>query len=332
MTHARGLFARHLLGLGVAALTAASFDIFGDAHAEDNYPSKKVTFVVATAPGGYADAVGRVIADKLGARFHQNFIVENRGGGGGNIGARNVIGAGSDGYTVLVTTTQLAINETLYKNKGFSTNDLKAISIPVSAPEVILAHPSNPAKNLADLFRAAKTTPLVFGSAGVGTGSYIEAQYLFKVMAKVETTHVPFPGGAPALNAILGNQIPTLALTVSPAIASINSGTLRGLGIAAPERKSFVPSVPTFAEGGFPNYYASSWVGFFVPAGTSPDIAEKLNAAINEVLKDEGVQKRLTSLGAELIHAPLPKTNEYFQGEIKRWGDMVRTLGLSINN
>jgi tripartite-type tricarboxylate transporter receptor subunit TctC len=326
------LFAGHLLGLGVAAFAAASFGMAGNACAQDNYPSRKVTFVVATAPGGYADAVGRIIADKLGARFHQNFIVENRGGGGGNIGARSVISAGNDGYTVLVTTTQLAINETLYKNKGFSTNDLTAISIPVSAPEVIMAHPSNPAKNLSDLVRAAKTTPLVFGSAGIGTGSYIEAQYLFKVLAKVETTHVPFPGGAPALNAILGNQIPTLALTVSPAIASINSGALRGLGIAAPERKAFVPSVPTFAEGGFPNYYASSWVGFFVPAGTRTDVAEKLNAAINDVLNDEGVKRRLTALGAELIHSPLPKTNEYFQGEIKRWGGMVRALDLSVNN
>ena len=324
--------ARRLLGAGIAALLTLGWGTAQYARADDAYPARKVTFVVATAPGGYADAVGRIVADRLSARFHQNFIVENRGGAGGNIGAKNVISAGGDGYTVLVTTTQLAINETLYKNKGFSTNDLKAVSIPVSAPEVIMAHPSNPAKNLSELVKAAKTTPLVFGSAGIGTGSYIEAQYLFKILAKIDTVHVPFPGGAPAMNAALGNQIPVLALTVSPAIASINSGALRGLGIAAPERKSFVPSVPTFAEGGFPNYYASSWVGFFVPAGTSPDVAEKLNTAINSVLNDDEVKRRLTALGAELINTPLPKTTEYFQSEMKRWGDMVRALDLSVTN
>jgi tripartite-type tricarboxylate transporter receptor subunit TctC len=310
---------------GVAALALSG----ADPAAAQQYPVRPITAVVAAAAGGYADAVARIIAEKLGTRLGQNVVVENRGGAAGNIGAKAVASATPDGYTMLVTTTALAINETLYKHRGYSAADLKAASIAVSAPEVIVAHPSNPAKNVAELVKQNKT--ITYGSAGVGTGSYIAAEYLFKVLAKVDTIHVPFPGGAPAINALLGNHIPVLAATAPPLISPINRGAMRGLGVAAAKRMALLPTVPTYGEQGFPNFYAASWVGFFLPAKTPPAIIEKLNHEINEALNDPQVQARLKPLGVELFRRSTADTAKFFDSEVATWGKMVTTLGFSVN-
>lgn len=301
------------------------------ASSAGDYPNRRVTLLVAAAAGGYADAVARLIGHQLSDELGVNFVVENRGGAGGNIAAKVVATSPADGYTILVTTTQLAINETLYKHAGVSAADFRPVSIPVSAPETILANPSYPAKNLRELIETAKGGTITFGSAGTGTGSYIQAQYLFRKIAKVQTIHVPFPGGAPAINALLGNQVPLIAITVSPAIASINRGSIRGLAIASPERLPLVKSVPTYAENGFPNYYASSWVGFFVPAKTPDEIATKLNTSIGKILNEDAIRHRLEPFGVQFIHASLAQTSEYFDAEIKRWGEMVRALNLSVD-
>jgi len=299
--------------------------------AAQQYPTRKITAVVAAPAGGYADAVARVIADKLAARLGQNIVVENRGGGGGNIAAKAVAAAAPDGHTILVTTTAMAINETLHKNKGYSVFDLRPAAIAVSAPEVILSHPSHPAKTLAELVKASQGQSITYGSAGVGTGSYIAAAYFFKVLAKLDTVHVPFPGGAPAINAILGNHISILAVTVPPVIAPINRGAIRGLGIASAKRMELVSQIPTYAENGFPNFHASSWVGFFLPAKTSDAIAETLNREINDALKDPTVQARLNPFGVELLQRSKEDTVVFFRSEVDHWGKMVKTLGLSIN-
>jgi tripartite-type tricarboxylate transporter receptor subunit TctC len=319
--------------LALSCLLAACLFGFAGQHAAaaDEYPSRRVTMIVAAAAGGYADGVARIIGQRLSEELGQTFIVENRGGAGGNIAAKVVASASPDGYTVLVTTTQFAINETLYKHAGVSASEFRAISIPVSAPETILANPSFPAKNLREFIDNAKDGTITFGSAGTGTGSYIQAQYLFLKIAKLKTVHVPFPGGAPAISALLGNHVPVIAITVSPAIAGINNGTIRGLAIASPQRLGLVKSVPTYAENGYPDYYASSWIGIFVPAKTPDAVAEKLNATIGKILKEDAVQRRLEPFGVQFIHAPLPKTSDFFNAEVKRWGDMVRALDLSVN-
>ncbi len=302
-----------------------------NASAANDYPNRRVTLLVAAAAGGYADAVARVIGHELSTELGANFVVENRGGAGGNIAAKSVASSPADGYTILVTTTQLAINETLYKHAGVSAADFKPVSISVSAPETILANPSFPAKDLRELIANAKGEPITFGSAGTGTGSYIQAQYLFRKIVNLQTIHVPFPGGAPAINALLGNQVPVIAITVSPAIASINQGTIRGLAIASRERSPLVKSVPTYTENGYPNYFASSWVGFFVPAKTPDEIRTKLNASIGKIIKGDAVRTRLEPFGVQFIHASLPQTSEFFDAEVKRWGEMVRALNLSVD-
>jgi tripartite-type tricarboxylate transporter receptor subunit TctC len=320
-------YVRHAL----AALAIAVLVLPQQRAAADTFPSKNITLVVAFAAGGVADTVGRMIGQGLTERLKQNVVVENRGGAGGNIAAQAVARAAPDGYTLLVTTTALAINETLRENKGFAAADLKAVAVSASSPESLLTSTSNPAGNLADFVKNAKGKAVNFGSAGVGSGSHIAAEYFFKEIAKIEATHVPFQGGAPALNATLGNQIDVLATTLGGApAAQINAGKLKGLGIAAEKRAGVVPGVPTFAEQGYPGFFAASWVGVFAPAKTDPTIVAKLNAAINDTIKSPAVQQKLTSIGFDPIAIAQADADALFKGEVAKWGKMVKTLNLSV--
>lgn len=327
MPHLR-LFRRALVALALSALALPH----GKASAQ-TYPANKITLVVAFAAGGVADTLARLIGQGLTERLHQSVVVENRSGAGGNIAAAMVARAAPDGYTLLVTTTALAINETLRENKQFAASDLKAVAISASSPEALITSPDNPATDLADFVKRAKAQgkAITFGSAGVGSGSHIEAEYFFKELAKIPATHVPFQGGAPALNATLGNQIDLLATTLGGApAAQIGAGKLKGLGIAAEKRAAVVPGVLTYAEQGFPGFFAASWVGVFAPAKTDAKIIAALNAAINETIKSPEVTKRLTSIGFDPITGSPAEADAMFTGEVAKWGTMVKTLKLSI--
>lgn len=308
--------------LGLAAIPPA---------AAQQYPSQPITIVVAAAAGGFADGVARTVGEKLGERLGQSIVVENRGGAGGNLGARQVARSKPDGHTILVSTTSMAINGTLYKNMGYATADIRPAAIVGSAPEALVVNPNNPAKNLAGLLQAAKDKGIEYGTAGVGSGSFIAAEYFFKVLAKVQTVHVPFPGGAPGVTALLGGHLGAFAATVSPLIVHINAGKMRGLAIASAQRYPVVPDVPTYAEGGFPGFHAASWVGFFVPSKTDNAIVDKLNTTINEVLKEAVVQERLKRFGLQPMYGNTAETARFFASEIDNWGKMVKTLGMSIN-
>ncbi len=316
---------------GGCALLISYVLVAAPSAAQQQYPSQAITIVVAAAAGGFADGVARTIGDRLGERLGQRVVVENKGGAGGNLGARTVAQSAPDGHTILVSTTSMAINGTLYKSMGYATEDISPVAIVGSAPETIVVHPGSPARTLAELVQAGRSKSIEYGSAGVGSGSYIAAEYLFRNLAKVETVHVPFPGGAPAVTAVLGNHIGTLAATVSPLIPHINSGALRGLGIASANRHAVVPSVPTYAENGFPDFHAASWVGFFVPSKTASPVLDKLNVTINDILGEAAVKERLTRFGLEPMYGNLSETTRFFNSEIEHWGRMVRALGLSIN-
>jgi tripartite-type tricarboxylate transporter receptor subunit TctC len=295
------------------------------------YPAGKITIVVAFAPGGFADTMARLVAQELGERLRQTILVENRAGGGGNIAASLVAHAAADGYTLLATTTALAINETLTANKQFSANDLKSVAIVTSSPEALLTSPSNPGDGLSAFIKGMNGKVINFASAGVGTGSHIEAEYLFKILAKVPAQHIPFQGGAPAATAAIGNQVDLLAATLSGEVAAqINSGRLKGLGIAAAKRAAVVPNVPTYAEQGFPNFTAASWVGFFAPAKTDTRVLETLNLAINQVMTSQESRTRLARLGLDPMTGSQVEADKMFHDEIRKWGDMVKALNLSI--
>lgn len=315
----------------VAMATAALLALASPLRAADAYPASKITMVVAFAPGGVADTVARFIAQGLGERLRQNVVVENRGGAGGNIAAAAVVHAAPDGYTLLVTTTAIAINETLRETKQFSATDLTTVAIAASSPEALVTSPSNPANSLADLIKAAQAKPINFGSAGVGSGSHIEAEYFFKILAHISATHIPFQGGAPAMNAVLGNQIDVWATTLGGgAAAQIAAGKLKGLAIAGDSRAGVVPNVPTFAEQGFPNYVAASWVGVFAPAKTDPKIVAALNAAINDTIKSPEIRDKLTAIGFDPMTGTPAQADAMFKAEVEKWGKMVSALGITI--
>ncbi|HMJ45219.1 MAG TPA: tripartite tricarboxylate transporter substrate-binding protein, partial [Pseudolabrys sp.] len=239
------------------AIVAAAFCTQAQAQP---YPARDITFLVAFAPGGVADTVARLVAQGVSAKLGRNVVVDNRGGAGGNIAAAAVARAAPDGYTLLVTTTALAINETLTPGKGFAASDLKSIAIVASSPECFATGEGTPAKNLAEFLKSVQGKSINFGTAGVGSGSHIAAEYFLKVHAKVSAVHVPFKGGAPNMNAVMGNQIELLATTLGGgAAAQIAGGKLKGLGVASAKRVSVLPDVPTYGEAGYP-FEASSWV------------------------------------------------------------------------
>mgnify|MGYP001227085618 CR=1 FL=1 len=320
-------FGRHFIAIAAVSTLA----LCGAQAGAETYPANKITLIVAFAPGGIADTLARLIGQGLSERLHRSVVVENRAGAGGNIAAGFVARAEPDGYTLLATTTALAINETLHENNPFSRTALKAIAIAASSPEALATSPSNPANNLVEFIKEMKGRTINFGSAGVGTGSHIEAAYFFKFLAKVPAQHIPFQGGAPAINATIGSQIDLLATTLGGgAAAQIAGGKLKGLGVAADKRAAVVPNVPTFAEQGFPGFAAASWVGFFAPAKTDPKILATLNETIDDVIKTPTVQKRLIAIGFDPIVGSQAQADAMFNAEVEKWGKMVKALGLSI--
>jgi tripartite-type tricarboxylate transporter receptor subunit TctC len=310
-----------------AALAAA----LAPPAAAQTYPSQNVTVLVAFAAGGIADVVARLVGQKLSERLGQTVVVENRGGAGGNLAARAVASAAADGYTLLATTSALAVNDTASRNKGYATEDLRAVAIVAVSPDVLAVHPSNPAKDLREFIATARDKSFTYGSAGVGTGPHIGAEYFFREVAKVKAVHVPFTGGAPAVTAAVGNHVDAVVLTLPTVTPQITQGALRGLGLASPTRNSAVPDVPTYGETGFPNVYSGSWVGFFAPAKTPDAVIAKLNREINAIVRQDEAQQRLKTIGFEAIFKTPLEAADYFKAEVANWGKMVRAIGVTVD-
>ena len=304
----------------------------GHQTSAQQYPSRQITFVVAFAPGGVADTLARLIGKGLSDRLHQTVVVENRGGAGGNIAAEVVAHANPDGYTLLATTTALAINQTLFVNKPFSVSDFRTVAIIASSSEALVTSPTNPANDLPTFMKAINGRTINLATPGVGTGSHVVAEYFFKELAKVPVQPIPFQGGAPAMNATIAGQVDLMATTLGGgAAAQIEGGKLRGIAIAADKRATVAPNIKTYAEQGYLGLTAASWVGLFAPAKTDPAIIGKLNATVEEVINDPAVQKTLETIGFDPIHQSPAEADAYFKSEVSKWGGMVKKLGLSVN-
>jgi tripartite-type tricarboxylate transporter receptor subunit TctC len=312
--------------LAVGAIVAA---VFAPSAFAQTYPSQNVTVLVAFPAGGLADMIGRLVSTKLESRLKQSFVVENRSGAGGNIAAKTTASAAPDGYTLLVTTSGLAANMTASKNKGFEQSDLRPVAFVAISPDVIAIHPSNPAKNLKEFVANAKANSFTYGSAGVGTGPQIGAEYFFKEVAKVKYVHVPFQGGPPAITATLGNHVDSLVLTLPPVTPHIQSGALRGIGVASDKRNSAIPDVPTYGEMGYPNVYSASWVAFFAPAKTSDAVVAKLHAEINALMKEPDSLDKIAKAGFDPLVKSVAEANDYYKSEVESWGKMVNAIGFS---
>jgi tripartite-type tricarboxylate transporter receptor subunit TctC len=319
-------FAAKRSRLAAAAWLAFAALAAGPAAAQD-YPGRPITIVVAFPAGGFADSFARIVGERLSEKLHQSVVVENRGGGGGNIGAATVAHANADGYTLLVTTASIAVNETYYKTKNYTASDLRAIAIPAGAPETLSVAPNDPAKSLADLVAAGRDKPFDYASPGIGTSSQLVAAYFFKELAKIEPVQVPFQGGAPAVTALMGGHVRVLVGTLPGYSGQLRSRAIRGLAVSSEKRVPEYSDIPTYGEGGYP-FVAISWVGMFAPAKVDSAIAAKLNAAVNEIVAEPATVAKLNTFSMQTTQRGLADTEAYFRSEIAHWGKMVETVGI----
>jgi tripartite-type tricarboxylate transporter receptor subunit TctC len=313
-------------GVGAVALAAGLATSAG----AQGYPNKRITFVVGFAAGGFADSVARIIGEHVSRVLGQTVVVENQGGAASNIAARAIATSPADGYTVLVSTTSLAINASLYEKINYSlVKELTPVAIAVRAPETFSVASGRP-NTLRAFIEAAKSKRFTYGSAGVGSGSYLTWFSFFKDGAKINTAHVPFKGGAPAIQAAIGGQVDGLASTASGGtVSQLTSGKLTCLAVAAPQRYRRLPDCPTLAESGYKGFDGSSWVGFWTPAGTPADVVAKLNKAINSISDDKKAADNLTRNG-DLAGLSVKDTLAFVNDEVATWAKRVKAAGAQV--
>ncbi len=301
-------------------------------HAQD-YPTRSITLIVPYPPGGGVDAMARIVADKLSAALGQQVVVDNRGGGSGLVGTRAVVKAAPDGYTLLLGHTgTISINPSLYANAGYEPRkDFAAIGLIASMPVVLIAHPSFPARSIADLIALAKKDPgkLNIGTSPVGTGGYMSAE-LFKSVTGIDAAIIPYKGTAPVMNDLLGGHVPVAFGVIPPALGNLQSGALRAIAVASPKRTSMLPDVPTFAESGLPGFELVLHYGVLAPAGTPQAIVDKLNRELRKLADNEEVRKRIRFEGGD----PLTSSPDEYAADIDReeakWGALIRKLNLKV--
>jgi tripartite-type tricarboxylate transporter receptor subunit TctC len=278
------------------------------------------------------DIIARLMGPKLSDLLGQSVVVENVVGAGGNIAAQRVAKAAPDGYTILAHSSAYAVNPTLIPNAGYDgEKDFVAVAIVASQPNLIVVHADFPARTLAELIARARTDKLAFASAGNGTTPHLTGENLFKVRAKVDITHIPFKGGGPAAAAVLGGQPPIGCIAGAAPLPHIKAGKIRALAVSSARRIASLPDVPTLGELGYPGMEDYTWVGFFVPAGTPADIAQKLNDAIVRVANDPQIKERLEALAFDVTAAPLGETAAYVKSELAKWGKVVRDVGAKVD-
>ena len=298
------------------------------ASGQGAYPNKPVRIIVAFAPGGIADVAARLVAAKMSESWGQNVIVENRAGGGGSIGVVAAARSAPDGYTVLATTTSIAVNPSLSANAGYEIDkDLVPVINLASSPNLFAAYPGAGATTLRQFIDKAKSGKLNYGSAGSGTTPHLSAEYLFKILAKVNVTHVPYKGAGPAVAAAVAGEVEVASVAMPPVVPQVKAGRLIGLAVTSNKRVAALPDVPTVAESGFPGFEDYTWVGFFMPAGSPPEAVNRFNSEINKLLATQDMKDRLAALGFEPVGGSPAEFGRYVTAEVQKWAKVVKDTG-----
>ena len=289
------------------------------------WPTKPVRMVIAFAPAGPADMIGRIAAQKLSEILGQPVVIDNRGGAGGNLGAAVVAKSAPDGYTVLVTTSAFAVNVTLAPNGGYDAErELIPVGVVAKQANLIFVHPGVAAKTLPELLALAKTTRLSFASPGSGTTPHLTAENLFNLTAKLDMTAIHYRGAGPAITAVVAGEPLVGAGALSTPLPFVKSGRLRALAISSAARVAALPDVPTFAEAGFPGVTDETWIGMFAPTGTPAAVVQRLNDAINQMLQGADTRERLAAIAFEPVGGTSRQFGDYVTAEIVKWGKVVR--------
>jgi tripartite-type tricarboxylate transporter receptor subunit TctC len=289
--------------------------------------------IVPFAAGGTADVLGRVVAQQLGALTGNRVVVENRPGSAGNIGAEVVAHGPSDGSVLLLGTIGIHAASKIYRSLPYDpAKELQPVTILAEVPNVLIVHPSVPAKDIKEFLALARDKPgtLNFGSAGNGSSTHMIAE-LFKLKAKVDLTHIPYRGSAPALNDLIAGRIQLMVENLPTALPFIQSGEVRALGVTSAVRSDSLPDVPTIAEAGVPGYEATAWFTIAVASSVPPATVASLNSDIRKVLQAPDVIERFKSLGAVIVGNSVADANAFFASETAKWNDVIETAQIKID-
>ena len=309
--------------------TAFVFGLAGAAAAD--YPERAITLVIPFAAGGSTDVVGRIVAERMSADLGQQVVVQNVGGAGGSLGATQVAEADPDGYTILMGTVAThALNPLILKQKPYDpVADFAPVSLLVLVPNVLAVNPELPVQNVQELIDLAKTQPLAYASSGNGTPLHLSGE-LFKAMAGVDITHIPYKGSGPALTDVLGNQVPIIFDNLPSASGHITSGKLRALGVTTAERAPSFPDVPAIAET-LPGYETYSWNALFAPAGTPPEAVARLNAAAVAAMANPAVVARMGEFSASIVASSPEDLAEHVKAEMTKWEPVVTDANVTMD-
>jgi tripartite-type tricarboxylate transporter receptor subunit TctC len=314
------------LALAAAALLAATFS----AQAQQGWPNKPVKILVPTAAGGTADATARLFAQYVSRTLGQQFYVENRGGAGNTLGIDSVVRSPADGYTLLLGAGTIAINHLIYKKLPYDVlRDLTPVTQMISLPNVLVVHPSQPTKTLADYIAAAKAAPgkINYASAGVGSNLHM-AMELLRFRAGIDVTHVPYKGVGPALQDTLAGHVMSMMSNAASAKPHIVAGNLRALGVTSLKRSAALPDVPTFDEQGVKGYEVLNWFGLFAPAGTPKEIVDRLQAEAAAMMNDPKTREMMTAEGAEPVASKPEVFAAFVKDEIKKWDEVGKAANI----
>lgn len=320
--------------LGFLATAAAAFLLHATPAAAQAWPAKPVRLVVPFPAGGTTDILARIIGQRLGDKLGQQFVIDNRGGAGGNVGAEVVAKADPDGYTILMTTIGIqSINAHLYSKMSFDPlKDLAPVSLVAMVANVLVVHPSVPAKTIPEFIALAKAQPgkLNFGTPGNGSSGHLSTE-LFKTMTGTNMVHVPYRGSAPMLTDLLAGQVQFAIDNLPSALPHIKSGALRALAVTTPQRWPATPELATIAEQGVPGYNATAWFGVVAPSKVAPDIIKKLSAEIDAIIKAPDVKAQFAQQGAEGVGGSPESFAKFIAEENDKWAKVVKASGAKVD-
>jgi tripartite-type tricarboxylate transporter receptor subunit TctC len=321
MRRIKGLSGLFLLLLVVSALPASA----------QKYPEKSIRLVVAF-PTGAPQILALLMSDRLREAMGQSVVPDFRAGAGGNIASEFVAKAPADGYTLLLTSPTIAISPSLFTKLGYDTfRDLAPITLLATVPNVIVVHPSVPARSLKELVSLAKAHPgkLNFGSGGLGSGSQLGSE-LFKTLNRLDLVHVPYKGASLAMTAMVSGEVDMVTSTVPATIPLVNSGRIRALAVMAPERTAMLPQVPTTAEAGMPELVVITWYGLLAPAGVRSDVVERLNAEVVRLMSNPETKRRLAQVGLDAVTSTPADFARFVREEYEKWGRVIRDANIRV--
>jgi tripartite-type tricarboxylate transporter receptor subunit TctC len=321
-------FIQRALACAMLLFTTLATPAFG----QNKYPDRPVKIIVGFPPGGPTDIVARLIANRLEKALGQSFIVENKPGGGSNIGSQEAARAKPDGYTLFLGTVANATNISTYKKLNYDTQrDFIPISQLVSSPSILVANNDQPFKTLPELIAYAKANPgkLAYATSGPGGSPHLAGEML-KLRAGIDLLHVPYKGAAPAMNDVIGGQVGIGFKTASGVTTTLQAGKLRPIAVAGRERMPQLPNVPTLIELGFPDFEVSSWSGLLAPTGTPPDIINLLAKTTVEIMKSPDIRKQLEGIGAFPVGSTPEEFKKYIDDEIKKWAVVAKAANIEL--